>query len=318
MENKTITVFGGSGFVGRHLVKRLAERGNRIRVAVRDIESAGFLKPAGDVGQIVPVAADICDPSSIAAAVDGADGAVNLVGILYESGRRTFQSVHADGAANVARAAADAGLKRLVHMSAIGADPHSLAEYGRTKAAGEQAVLAAFPGAVILRPSVIFGPEDGLFNMFAGFTRISWFLPVFGTSQPGGTRFQPVFVGDVAEAVIAGLSDSTLDGQTFELGGPTVYSSREIMQLILKETGRKRILFPVPLGLLSMKAFFLEKLPKPLLTRDQVRLLATDNVVSAGAKSLADLGIRPTAAEAILPTYLFRYRPGGRARTRIA
>lgn len=314
MKNKTVTVFGGSGFVGRHLVKRLAEQGAIIRVAVRDPEAASFLRVSGDVGQIVPVAADVMNEQSVTAAVNGADAVVNLVGILYESGRRTFTAVHEIGAATIAKAAKADGVEALVHMSALGADPLSFADYGRSKAAGEAAVLGAFPDAVILRPSVIFGPEDKFFNLFAGLTRISPILPVFGTDKPGGTRFQPVFVGDVAEAIGVGLTSRGAGGQVFELGGPTVYSSKEIMEMILKETGRRRLLVPVPLGLMSFQATFLEVLPKPLLTRDQVRLLETDNVVSEGAKTLRDLGIPATAAEAILPTYLFRYRAGGRAR----
>lgn len=326
MDRRVVTVFGGSGFIGRHLVRRLVRDGWVVRAAVRDVEAALFLKTAGDIGQVVPFPADITKPDSVAAAVAGAEAVVNLVGILYERGKRTFQAVHVDGAATVAAEAAKAGAKRLVQMSAIGADPDSEAAYGRTKAAGEAAVRAAFADATVIRPSVVFGPEDKFFNLFAMMTRISPALPVFGCPTfprlgrsadgapaldvygDGGTRMQPVYVGDVAEAIARILGDVKTAGKTYEVGGPRVYSFKELMELVLSETRRKRLLVPVPFGLVAMKAWFLEKLPEPLLTRDQVRLLQRDNVVAAGALTLADLGIEATAAEFILPEYLSRYR----------
>ena len=337
MNRRVVTVFGGSGFLGRHLVRRLAADGAIVRVAVRDTEAAQFLKTSGDAGQIVPVAIDITDPSLTAAAAAGADAAVNLVGILSEWGRRTFERVHAEGAANVARAAAAAGVKRLVHVSAIGAAADSPSAYARTKAAGEAAVVEAFPGATIVRPSVVFGPEDKFFNLFAGLARLSPVLPVFGCPFPpkvslfsggaaltvdlfgdGGTKFQPVYVGDVAEGIMKILADPQTRGQVFELGGPTVYSFKELMELMLAEIGRKRLLLPVPFAIARMEAWFLEKLPKPLLTRDQVRLLERDNVVSGKARTFHDLGIEPAAAETILPAYLRRFRRSGRKNLRPA
>ncbi len=333
MESRVITVFGGSGFIGRHLVKRLADTGAHVRVGVRDIEAASFLKVLGDTGQVVPWPADITRPDQVAAAVDGADVVVNLVGILFEWGRRTFQAVHVDGAANIAAAAKAAGAQRLVHVSAIGADADSSALYGRSKAAGEAAVTQAFPEATIVRPSVVFGPEDNFFNLFAGLARLTWVLPVFGCPlQPefklfpkggfvdidlygdGGTRLQPVFAGDVAEAIMTIISDPNSAGRTYELGGPTIYSFKETMDLLLEVTGRKRFLVPVPFGLAKIPAWFLEFWPKPILTRDQVDLLRSDNVVSGTKPGFEDLGISPIAAEAVLPTYLYRFRtPAKRA-----
>ena len=329
MDQPVVTVFGGSGFLGRHLVKRLADAGRSVRVAVRDVEAANFLKIDGDVGQIVPWPADITNPTQVAAAVEGADQVVNLVGILYERGRRTFQRIHVDGAANVAAAATAAGARALVHVSALGADAESPALYGRTKAAGEAGVRQALPGAAIIRPSVVFGPEDNFFNLFAGLSRLTPVLPVFGcplwpriTLFPegglvdidlygdGGTKFQPVYVGDVAEAIMRILArPEECAGKTYELGGPVIYSFKEIMELLLREIGRKRFLVPMPFGLAKFDAWFLEFWPKPLLTRDQVSLLMRDNVVSLGADGFEDLGIDPVTAESILPTYLRRFRP---------
>ncbi len=303
MERRVATVFGGSGFIGRYLVQRLASDGWVVRAAVRDTERALFLKVYGQPGQIVPMSADICDPASVARVVEGTTAVVNLVGILYESGRRTFRRIHVDGAANVAQAARAAGVHRLVQMSAIGADADSPAEYGRTKREGEEVAQQAFPGASITRPSVVFGPEDNFFNRFAGMARIMPALPVFDT------RLQPVYVGDVADAIGCILADSATAGHTYELGGPQVLSFRQLMQMMLDEIGRRRILLPLPLGVAELEAWFLEKLPKPLLTRDQVALLRRSNVVAPGALTLADLGIKPTALAAILPTYLARYRP---------
>ncbi len=308
MERRVVTIFGGSGFVGRTLVQRLAAAGWIIRVAVRDPETAQALKTAGDVGQIVPMRGDITVPSTVAAAVAGADAVLNLVGILYEKGRRTFQRLHVDGAANVARAAREAGAQRLVQMSALGADVASPARYAQTKAAGEQVAQREFPGATITRPSVIFGPDDNFFNQFAALARVLPVLPVFPT------RFQPVYVGDVAAAIIRILDDPDTAGKVYELGGPRVYSFRQLMEIVLKETKRSRALLPVPLAIASVQAFFLQWLPVPPLTLDQVRLLRKDNVVAAGALGLRDLGVEPTALEAIVPTYLARFRPVARQR----
>jgi NADH dehydrogenase len=311
MERRVITVFGGSGFIGRHLVQRLAAGGWIVRVGVRDPEAASFLKTMGDAGQIVPMAADVTDPASTAAAIDGAEAVVNLVGILYERGRRTFQRVHVDGAATVARAAHEAGAKRLVQMSAIGADPDSPAAYGRTKAAGEDAAKAAFPGVSVVRPSVVFGPEDDFFNRFASMARILPVLPVFDVS------FQPVYVGDVADAIVRILDDPATAGRTYELGGPRVIRFRELMEIVLEETGRRCLLLPLPLAVAELQATFMELLPKPPLTRDQVKLLGRDNVVDPGAATLKDLGIEPTAIEVVVPTYLHRYRPPIKHRRRV-
>lgn len=332
MANRRTTIFGGSGFLGRHLVKRLAARGDILRIAVRDPAGAAFLKPMGDVGQIVPMRVDLCDEVLVQAAVREADAVVNLVGILFERGRQRFEEIQARGPGRVARAAARSGAKRMVQVSAIGADPASPARYGRTKAAGEAAARDAFPAATIVRPSVVFGPEDGFFNRFAALARYLPTLPVFGAGPrlerlpeggvrielfgDGGVRFQPVYVGDVAEAIARILDDPATEGKTYELGGPHIYSFKDIMDLVLAQTGRRRWLVPVPLQLAEIEAILLQLLPAPtpLLTRDQVLLMRRDNLVSPGALALADLGITPTSAEAILPSYMDIYRRGGRTR----
>ncbi|MFO1146316.1 MAG: complex I NDUFA9 subunit family protein [Rhodospirillales bacterium] len=311
MERRIVTVFGGSGFIGRYVVRRLAAAEWIVRVAVRDTESALFLKVAGDPGQVVPFAADITDEASVARAVEGAGAVVNLVGILYQRGRRTFQRIHVEGAATVARAARAAGAERLLQMSAIGADADSAAEYARTKAAGEKAAAEAFPGASVLRPSVVFGAEDNFLNRFAEMARFMPVLPVFAT------RFQPVWVGDVAEAYFRVLSDPATAGKTYELGGPQVVSFRQLMQLMLREIARERVLLPMPMAIAEFEAWFLEKLPVPPLTRDQVKLLGSDNVVSPQALTLRDLGIEATAMEAVIPSYLDRYRPQAKQRARL-
>ena len=321
MTPSMVTVFGGSGFLGRHLVQRLAATGARVTVAVRNPESALFLKPMGDVGQITPVGADVRDGPAVVAAVQGADWVVNLVGVLYETRRQSFSAIHAQGAERIAKAAKAAGAKRLVHVSAIGANRHSSAAYARSKAAGEAAVAAAYPAATILRPSIIFGPEDDFFNRFAAMARVSVALPLFGG---GETRFQPVYVGDVAAAVVKALTDEGTAGTTYELGGPRVYSFRQLMELILAEIGRKRILLPLPFfvadamgSVADAMVTVLQSLPLPFevappLTGDQAKLLRYDNVVSGDAPGLADLGIAPTACEIIIPTYLDRFRRHGR------
>jgi len=321
---KQVTVFGGSGFVGRHVVSRLAARGIAVRVAVRDVVAARFLKPMGDVGQVTPVRANITDEAAVAAAVEGSDAVVNLVGILYSRGRQRFDTIHRDGAARIARLSRDAGVGRLVQMSALGASVTSPSQYGWSKAAGEEAVRDAFEGATVVRPSVIFGPDDDFFNQFAALARLSPVLPVFGCPLPafrngamdiygdGGTKFQPVYVGDVADAIVACLERGDTAGETYELAGPTVYSFKQLMELVLSAADRKCLLAPVPFWVASLEAFFLELLPKPLLTRDQVTMLKTDNVASGGLPTLETLGITPTAAELIVPTYLDRFRRGGR------
>lgn len=303
LDRRLITVFGGAGFIGRHIVWRLARDGWIIRVAGRDRERAMFLKTSGDPGQIVPVAADVTHMASVQAAVVDADAVVNLVGVLSPSGRNSFDAVHAQGAANVAAAARDAGTERLVQFSAIGASSSSESVYARTKAAGEQAGRSAFPDVTILRPSVVFGPEDRFFNRFAAMARIMPVLPTFES------KVQPVYVGDVADAVMRVLDDPSTRGKTYELGGPRVMTYRDIMEIVLKETGRRRWLVPLPLSIAAIQGWFLEKLPSPPLTRDQVRLLGIDNVVSATALGLKDLSISPTAVEAIVPTYLANYQP---------
>ena len=310
MDVGVVTVFGGTGFLGRVVVRELARAGWRIRIACRRPDEALRSKPAGDVGQIVPVPANVRDDASVAAAVDGADAVINLVGVLYERGRQTFRAVHVEAPARIARAASAAGVQRLVHVSALGAGPAAPSAYARSKAAGEAALRDAFPGGTILRPSIVFGPEDSFFNRFAGIARMAPALPLIGG---GETRFQPVYVGDVADAVLAVVTRPDAAGRTFELGGPRVYSFAALMTLMLAEIRRKRWLVPVPFWAASAGAFCLEILPKPPLTRDQVRQLQVDNVVSPGAAGLRELGIAPTALEVILPTYLARYRRGGRS-----
>jgi uncharacterized protein YbjT (DUF2867 family) len=305
MNTNLVTVFGGSGFLGRHTVRALARAGWRIKVASRHPNGAFFLRPLGSVGQIDFVKCDVTDTESVARAMLGAQAVINLTGILFEKGQ-SFEDVQAQGAANIADCAARAGVGALVHVSAIGADLESDSAYAVTKAEGEQGVRAAFPKAVILRPSIVFGPEDGFFNKFAEMARFAPALPLVGG---GHTKFQPVFVGDVAQAIVAALSRQ--DGRTYELGGPSTYSFKELLQLILRETGRNRALVPLPFGLASLTAAFLQLLPNPLLTIDQVRLLKKDNVVSPTAAGLSDLGITPTSVEAIVPSYLWRYRAKG-------
>ncbi|MCA0399874.1 MAG: complex I NDUFA9 subunit family protein [Proteobacteria bacterium] len=312
MAAKLVTIFGGSGFIGRHLVRALAKDGWRIRVAVRRPDLAGHLQPLGGVGQIHAVQANLRYRDSIAHALIGADAVVNLVGILHESGRQNFASVQTQGARFVAEEAARAGITNFVQLSAIGADENSASDYARTKALGEKAVLAAVPGAVILRPSIVFGPEDKFFNRFADLARFTPFLPLIGG---GETKFQPVFVGDVAEAARRALSGGAKAGATYELGGPEVASFKHLLEFILETTVRKRLLLPVPFALAKLKASVLEKLPGKLLTVDQVTLLESDNIVSAAAakesRTLEGLGITTSSYEAIVPSYLYSFRPHG-------
>lgn len=309
MQGMHVTVFGGSGFIGRHLVRRLARAGAVVTVAVRDPEAAIFLKPMGDVGQVTPVYANIRKPASVARAVEGADAVVNLVGVLHQSDQ-TFSAAHAIGARNVAQAAAEAGITNLVQMSALGAAADSEALYARTKAAGETAVRELVPTAVVLRPSVVFGPEDDLFNRFGAMSRIAPALPLVGG---GKTRFQPVFVGDVADAIMAALSRPDAQGRTFELGGPRVMTFREILEFVLAQTGRWSLLLPIPFDVAKVMGAFLQLLPAPPLTLDHVRLLRHDNVVSDDAAGFAELGITDLeTVEAVVPAYLARFRKPGR------
>jgi NADH dehydrogenase len=306
-----VTVFGGSGFLGRHVVRALARRRYRIRVAVRRPELANFLQPLGAVGQIQATQANIRNQQSVEAAVRDADVVVNLVGILFERGRQRFEAVQAHGAEQVALAAA-AYDARMVHVSAIGADENSPSAYARSKALGEKLVLAAMPAASIFRPSVVFGPEDDFFNRFAALARIAPVLPLIGG---GKTRLQPVFVGDVAAAIAQAVDGSTKPGTIYELGGPDVLTFKEVMEFVLKTIERKRALVPVPFALAKLKAQFLQFLPKPPLTPDQVELLKADNVVSEAAiaehRTLKELGIVPASVEAIVPSYLWRFRRTG-------
>ena len=314
MATRTVTIFGGSGFIGRYIVQRLAKQGDRVRVAVRDPRAANFLKPLGDLGQITPVATSVTDPNAVARAVEDADAVVNLVGILYERGKRTFKTMHEDAARTVAEASAAAGVQTMVHMSALGVAADHPSKYARTKAAGEAAVRQAFPTATILRPSVVFGPEDGFFNLFAAMARISPFLPYYTTVNPadeggGGPKMQPVYVGDVADATVAALNDpATYGGQTYDLGGPTVYDMRTLMQMVIDVSQRRCKVLPLPMIAASITALSTFVLPVPIITPDQVKLLRVDNVVH-GENGFDAFGIEPTDAEAILPTYLKRFRP---------
>lgn len=307
-----ITVFGGSGFVGSQVVQDLARRGWRIRVAVRRPDRAFKLQTSGAVGQIQAVRCDANRPEDVAAALQGADAAVNLIGILYEQGRRTFDALHVGVSRNIAEACAAAGVVRLVQMSAIGASPESASDYARSKAAAEMAVREAKPDAVIIRPSIVFGAGDDFLNRFAAMATMAPALPLIGF---GRTRFQPVYVGDVAEAIARAVELREAAGRTFELGGPAVMTFEAVLKLILRETRRSNGLIPLPffaarmIGSMAQLTAFVG-IP-PVLTRDQVLLLETDNVVADGAEGLAELGVEPTGIEAIAPSYLWRYRRGG-------
>ncbi len=311
MGEKLVTVFGGSGFVGRHVVRRLAQDGYRIRVAVRRPTDAYFLQPLGDVGQIVILKCDIRDEARVAALVAHADAVVNLVGILRPAGGQSFEAIHAEGAETIATAAAGAGVKRLVHVSAIGADAEAKSRYARSKADGEARVRAAFPAATILRPSIVFGPEDQFFNRFAALMRLARFaFPLFGG---GRTLFQPVYVGDVALAVAGALRADTAVGKTYELGGPVAYAFKDLLALVAQTTERHPLFIPIPFWLLNLGALFTGWLPGAPITYDQAKLLRMDNVVKLGGDigTLADFAITPTAVEAVVPSYLWAYRPTG-------
>jgi uncharacterized protein YbjT (DUF2867 family) len=310
-----VTVFGGSGFLGRHVVRALAYRNYRVRVAVRRPELAGHLQPLGRVGQIHAVQANVRFPQSVEAAVHDADAVINLVGILFERGRQRFDAVQAEGAEAVARAA-HAHAARVVHVSAIGADENSASHYARSKAAGERLVLAAEPQAIVMRPSIMFGPEDDFFNRFARLATIAPALPL-----PGGghTRLQPVFAGDVAEAIALVVDGGAKPGSIYELGGPDVQTFKELMEFTLATVERRRLLVPVPFAALKLQAELLQLLPEPPITPDQVELLKSDNIVSPVAReqgrTLEALGIVPNSIAAVVPDYLWRFRKTGQFST---
>lgn len=306
-DRRVATVFGGAGFIGRYVVQRLALQGYVVRVATRDPAGTRFLTTQGRVGQIVPLQVSVSDAEALARAVVGADVVVNLVGILHERRPGDFERVQGQAPGLIARAATEAGVRRMVHISAIGADPGSESLYARSKAQGEAAVLAAFPSATILRPSVVFGPEDQFFNRFAAMARLLPFMPVVS----GDTRLQPVYVADVADAVMAALEQDAALGTTYELGGPRVMTMRAVMGFILETTRRRRLLVDMPMGLMRFQARILEKLPNPALTSDQLLLLARDNVAAEGMPGLAALDITPHSVALVVPAYLRRFRPGG-------
>ncbi|SCA55451.1 NADH-ubiquinone oxidoreductase 39 kDa subunit [Candidatus Terasakiella magnetica] len=324
MGRRIATVFGGSGFLGRHIVKRLAEQGYTVRAAVRDVEAGMCLKPFGNPGQIILQACNVRNADMVARSVEGADVVFNLVGLLSQFGKQTFDAVHAEGAHNIAKACAEAGADNLIHVSALGANEESESQYARTKGAGEKAVLNVYPTATILRPSVVFGPEDNFFNKFAGIMRFTPALPVIGAPLipdvkfdgdldinlygDGGAKLQPVYVGDVAQAAVNAIDNADAKGKTYELGGPEVMTFMGIMKRLLKHTQRNRILAPVAYPIAKILGGILGFLPKPLLTGDQVVMLETDNVVSEGALTLQDLGVEATLADVILPTYLCRFK----------
>jgi len=304
-----VTVFGGSGFVGGQVVRQLAKAGHRVRVAVRNPNLAYKMRMLGDVGQIEVVQANVRNAPSVARAVEGAEGVVNLVGVLWESGRQKFQTLHVMGAKTIAEQAKAAGVTRFVQISAIGANAESASKYQRTKAEGEAAVRAVFPGAVVIRPSIVFGADDKFFNKFGQMAALFPALPLIGG---GETKFQPVYVGDVAAVVAKAVSSPAAEGLTYELGGPAVYSFKALLEMILVETGRNRVLAPIPwfaAGLIG-KVGDLSPLAPPL-TSDQVESLKTDNVAGNGLPGLAEAGVIPTAVESVVPSYLYRYRKGG-------
>ena len=310
MAQQLITVFGGSGFLGRYVVRRLAERGDRVRVAVRRPNLGLFLKPMGDVGQIELKAANLLHTESIESAVAGADAVVNLVGVLSEFRRQRFGAIHAAGARRVAEASADAGVRTLTHVSAIGADPEAASKYARSKGEGELAVKEAFPAATIVRPSLLIGPEDDFFNRFARLSKFSPALPIVG----GKTRFQPVCVDDVAAAIVQAVDGGkNVEGMTFELGGPEVWTLRQLLEIMMRYTGVKRPIIDLPPWLAAIPAALTGWLPKPPITLDQIRMLRWDNVVGEGAAGFEKLGLTPSPIQVVLPTYLARYRTKGLA-----
>ncbi len=302
--DKIITIFGGAGFVGQYIIKDATRKGYRIRAVVRDVEAAAHLKTQGDVGQVSVVYGDIKNPESYQHTLEGAYAVINLVGLLFEKGKQNFSNIHAQAAEKIAQHAAKSGVKRLLHMSALGIDKATTAKYAKTKLQGEKAVLGAFPDATIFRPSVIFGAEDNFYNQFAQMSVLSPVLPVIGG---GKTKFQPVYVADIAKAYIATLDDDSTKGKIYELGGNDIMSFKEILGSVNKMTHRDRMLVTIPSCMAHIGAFFAEFLPTPPLTRDQIELLKFDNVVSDNALTFADLGITPTSISEIVPDYLKCY-----------
>lgn len=306
---RTVTIFGGSGFVGRYIVQKFAENGDQVRVAVRNPVAAQFLKPLGEVGQITPLQVSLSSLENLSQIIQGSDVVINLVGILYEKGPQTFEALHVEGARNIAKTASKLGVPTLLHMSALGANKESRSRYASTKARGEEMVLKHFPRATLFRPSVIFGNEDSFLNRFAQMALISPFLPLIGG---GKTRFQPVYVGDVAECFLNASSLEDARGKRYELGGPSIYSFKDLMIYLLQTIHRKRILMPLPFSLAKGIGAVAQFLPTPPLTPDQVELLKADSVISSRALKAEDLGVQPKALEVIAPLYLARYRPRGR------
>ena len=314
--DKLVTVIGGSGFIGRHVVRSLAKRGYRVRVACRRPDLAGHVQPLGTPGQIMPVQANLRFHTSVAAACDGAFAVINLPGVLFDKGGQGFDAIHSFGAGVAAKAARDAGATVFIQMSSIGADANSGSAYARSKAEGEKNAKVAFPNAIVVRPSIVFGPEDGFFNKFAAMARFSPFLPSIGG---GDNKFQPVFVGDVAEALAVLVDRGRCDGKVYELGGPSVARFAELLKFVCDVTMRKRLLLPIPYGAAKLLGAFTGWLPTPPITADQVELLKSDNVVSAEAKAagrdLVGLGISPRSYQSIVPTYLYRFRREGQFTT---
>ncbi len=308
MQLNRVAVLGGSGFIGRYIVQRLAERGCVVAVGGRNAASARFLKVRGDVGQVELLNISIADPSRLPAFLEGNQALVNCVGILQEGGAQRFEAIHHTAPALLGRLAREAGIERFVHISAIGADPRSASAYARTKGQGEQALRDACPTVTILRPSLVFGPEDHFFNRFGALALLSPVLPLIGG---GETRFQPIYVGDVAAAAIRCLDDPATAGRTYELGGPQTYTFRALLELLLAEIGRKRLFVDIPFAIASLQARLISLVPNAPLTPDQVEMLKVDNTVAAGALGFAELGMTPTPLEAILPSYLDRFRKGG-------
>ena len=308
MARRDVVVFGGSGFIGRYLVRRLAAAGWRVAVAVRDPQRAHFLQPLGDVGQIVPVRCDVTRREEVRAVLAGAGALVNLAGIFYERGRRSFRRVHVEAAEHIGEAAAAAGIRRAVQVSAIGAAPRSRSAYGRSKAQAEAALRRHLPEAVVLRPGVVFGPEDDFFNRFGRMAALSPAIPLIGG---GLTRFQPVYVDDVAAAIAAALEERSAAGRTYELGGPAIYSFRALMEIVRRQTGRRVLLLPLPFFAARLLASVLQFAPRPPLTPDQLRLLESDNVAAAASPGLPELGIEARTVEVEVPRYLALYRRGG-------
>ncbi len=306
MKNKIVTVFGGNGFLGRSVVQRLAQQGARVRVAVRDTDKANRLRVSGDVGQVVPLQVCLRDQQAVESVCHGAHSVINLTGRLYEKRQATFNAVHVEGAHNIAKACVKHKVQHFVHISALGADPKSRSKYAKTKALGEKKVQKAFPNVTILRPSLMFGAGDRFFGRFADLATL---LPFFTLFKGGRTKFQPVYVGDVAQAVLYALQDKKTQGKIYELGGPKIYTFKDLMTLIIHYTGRQKMLIPLPSFMATLMAKVLQFMPEPLITPDQLKLLEHDNVVTQKAKGLKDLGINAAHLEAIVPTYLSCYKP---------